>query len=212
MPLPSDGLEEQAACLGIAGITGYRAVFADGSVRGLNVLVHGATGGVGAIAAQMAHRDGARVFGSVRRKDQLAAARALGIEEAFLASDPLLFSKLHEAAPDGIHRIAEIDFSDHIALNARVLAIGGVVSSYYSSDPQPRIPYWQLGFADVTLRLLGSDDFPPQVKTDAAVALTDALVQGDLRIDIAARLPLADIAHAHELVEQSVGGRVLLEI
>jgi NADPH:quinone reductase len=212
VPLPSDGLEEQAACLGIAGITGYRAVFADGSVRGLNVLVHGATGGVGAIAAQMAHRDGARVFGSVRRKDQLAAARALGIEEAFLASDPLLFSKLHEAAPDGVHRIAEIDFSDHIALNARLLAIGGVVSSYYSSDPQPRIPYWQLGFADVTVRLLGSDDFPPQVKTDAAVALTDALVQGDLRIDIAARLPLADIAHAHELVEQRIGGRVLLEI
>ena len=40
-------LAEQAACLGIAGITGYRAVFADGSVRGLHVLVHGATGGLG---------------------------------------------------------------------------------------------------------------------------------------------------------------------
>src|SRR5579885_1316007 len=43
-------LEEQAACLGIAGITGYRALFADGPVAGLVVLVHGAAGGVGSIA------------------------------------------------------------------------------------------------------------------------------------------------------------------
>ena len=51
--------EEQASCLGIAGITGYRAVFADGGVSGLSVLVHGAAGGVGSIATQMARRDGA---------------------------------------------------------------------------------------------------------------------------------------------------------
>jgi len=47
VPLPDAGsdsrnreLAEQAACLGIAAITGYRAVFADGSVEGLVVLVH----------------------------------------------------------------------------------------------------------------------------------------------------------------------------
>lgn len=65
VPLPDAGSEaanrelaEQAACLGIAGITGYRAIFADGSVDGLTVLVHGAAGGVGSIATQMAVRDG----------------------------------------------------------------------------------------------------------------------------------------------------------
>jgi hypothetical protein len=66
----------------------------------------------------------------------------------------------------------------------QVLAVGGVISSYYSSNPQPRIPYWELGFADITLRLLGSDDFHPQVKAQAASALTKALVEGDLRIPI----------------------------
>jgi hypothetical protein len=66
----------------------------------------------------------------------------------------------------------------------QVLAVGGVISSYYSSNPQPRIPYWELGFADITLRLLGSDDFHPQVKAQAASALTMALVEGDLRIPI----------------------------
>lgn len=63
-------LAEQGTCLGIAGITGYRAVFADGPVRGLNVLVHGAAGGVGSIATQMARRDGAHVIAVVRDHDQ----------------------------------------------------------------------------------------------------------------------------------------------
>jgi NADPH2:quinone reductase len=63
-------LGEQAACLGIAGITAHRAVFADGGVDGLTVLVHGAVGGVGSIATQMARRDGGRVIAVVRDGQQ----------------------------------------------------------------------------------------------------------------------------------------------
>ena len=87
-----------------------------------------------------------------------------------------------------------------------------MISSYYSSSDDPHIPYWKLGFADTTLRLLGSDDFLPAVKAQAANDLTAALVDGSLRSKIAARVPLEDIARAHELVEQSAGGRVIVEI
>jgi len=58
VPLPSKpggaplgALGAQASCLGIAGITAHRAIFADGPVTGLAVLVHGAAGGVGSIGA-----------------------------------------------------------------------------------------------------------------------------------------------------------------
>lgn len=97
-------------------------------------------------------------------------------------------------------------------MDAAVIAVGGVISSYYSSQDRPTIPYWQLGFADVTLRLLDSDDFAPSVKAQAARELTDALVDGSLRMNIAARFPLGEIAHAHELVEQGAGGRVLVQL
>jgi NADPH:quinone reductase len=60
--------------------------------------------------------------------------------------------------------------------------------------------------------LLGSDDFPPAVKADAAAQLTDALLDGALRSRIAEGVPLQDIACAHELVEQGAAGRVILEI
>ncbi len=77
VPLPEAArsqpdLLEQAACLGIAGITGHRAVFAAGPVAGLDVLVWGAASGVGAVALQMAHRAGARVLAVVRRRGAVA--------------------------------------------------------------------------------------------------------------------------------------------
>ena len=217
VPLPDGaGLQpdllEQAACLGIAGITGYRAVFAGGPVAGLDVLVWGAAAGVGAVALQMAHRAGARVLAVVRRADQLPSVRAMGAAEAWLVDDPALVDQIRRAAPEGVHRIAEVDFAAHIDVDAAVIATGGVISAYYSSVDTPGIPYWTLAFADVSLRLLGSDDFPPAVKAEAAQELTAALLEGRLRATIAALLPLDDIALAHEQVERGAGGRVLLSL
>jgi NADPH:quinone reductase len=209
---PVEDLDEQAACLGIAGITAHRAVFADGSVDGLVVVVHGAVGGVGSIAAQLARRDGALVIAVVRDGDQVARAQRLGARHVLLGDGPDLSRRIGELAPDGVDRIAEVDFGSHIDLDAGVLAVGGVISSYASSADRPAIPYWDLGFKDATLRLLGSDDFSPTVKAIAAQALTDALVTGDLRADIAQRLPLEAIASAHELVEGGARGRVVIDL
>ena len=204
-------LAEQAACLGIAGITGYRSVFADGPVAGLQVLVHGAVGGVGAIATQMARRDGATVI-AVVRAGQEERARALGASHVLDSARPDLAEAVRAIAPNGVDRIADVDFGAHIDLNAQIVAIGATISSFATSVEVPTIPYWTLGFADTCLRLLGSDDFAPSVKAHAAAELTDALVGNALHSVIADRVPLDRIAEAHELVEAGAGGRVLVEI
>jgi NADPH2:quinone reductase len=210
-PNQAGALAEQAACLGIAGITAHRAIFGDGSVAGLDVLIHGAAGGVGSIATQLAKRDRARVIAVVRR-GQEARALELGADHVFLADAPDLADQIRDVAPNGVDRVAEVDFASHIDLDASVIAVGGVISSYSSSDDHPAIPYWQLGFADTTVRLLGSDDFPAAVKAIAATDLTDALVEGSLRSSIAARVPLAEIATAHELIERGARGRVVVVV
>jgi NADPH2:quinone reductase len=207
----NSNLAEQAACLGIAGITGYRAVFADGPVTGLRVLVHGAAGGVGSIATQMAVRDGARVI-AVVRPAQLQRAEELGASHVFSSDDPDLAATIRAVAPNGVNRIAEVDLADHVDLDGDVIAVGGVISSYYSSADRPTLPYWKLSFPDTTLRLLGSDEFPPDVKAHAAQELTAALIDGSVRSVIAQRVPLAEIARAHELVEGGVDGRVIVTI
>ncbi|MBF6415551.1 MDR/zinc-dependent alcohol dehydrogenase-like family protein [Nocardia cyriacigeorgica] len=212
VPLPEQASAEQAAGLGIAGITGYRAVFADGPVDGLHVLVYGAAGGVGSIATHMAARGGAHVLAVVRTPDQQDAVRGYGVTATFLDSDPDLAARIRDIAPEGVHRIAEVDFAAHIDLNADLIAVGATISSYYSGQDRPEIPYWKLGFADTTLRLLGSDDFPPQAKAGAAAELTAALVEGALTVRIAHRLPLDRIADAHEQIEHGAHGRVILSL
>lgn len=204
--------DEQASCLGIAGITAHRAVFADGPVTGLTVLIHGATGGVGSIATQLALRDGATVLAVVRTDEQVREAQQLGAHHAFRNDDPDLAAKVAAVAPNGVNHIAEVDFAGHINLNAEILAIGGALCSYSTSNDHPSIPYWTLGFKDTTVRLLGSDDFPTQVKAEAARALTSALLDGSLHSRIASRYPLDHIADAHAAVESGSNGRIVIEI
>ncbi|MCW2983761.1 MAG: hypothetical protein JWR63_1331 [Conexibacter sp.] len=210
IPLPEAVSDDTGACLGIAGITAHRAVFADGPLTGKTVLVSGALGGVGSIALQLARWGGAHVIGTVRHAADAERVRELGAHHAFAAADGDLAEKIAAVAPGGVDRIAEVDFAGNIALDAQVLAVGGTVASYASASPMPQLPYWTLGFADATLRLLGSDDFPAAAAQDAARDLTACAAAGAMAIPISARFTLDDIAAAHQAVEDGPGGRVVV--
>jgi NADPH:quinone reductase len=69
---------EQAASLPVAGLTALRALRLGGAVLGRNVLVTGATGGVGQFAVQLAVAAGANVTAQVSHPDREARARELG--------------------------------------------------------------------------------------------------------------------------------------
>ena len=69
----------EAAALPLGGLTAYQAVRALRVVAGETVLVHGAAGGVGSLAAQIARARGARVLGTASR-DDYDYLRSLGVE------------------------------------------------------------------------------------------------------------------------------------
>jgi NADPH2:quinone reductase len=75
------------------------------------------------------------------------------------------------------------------------------LSTYATDVDTPPIPFWHLLFKNIRLDFLGSDDFPPEEKTKAALAINEALVAGWAGFDIAQRFPLEEIAGAHERVE-----------
>jgi NADPH:quinone reductase-like Zn-dependent oxidoreductase len=68
--LPANVSFAQAATLPVAGLTALRALRLGGSLLGSNVLVTGATGGVGQIAVQLAARSGAHVTGTSRHPER----------------------------------------------------------------------------------------------------------------------------------------------
>ncbi|MFI7121777.1 NADP-dependent oxidoreductase [Amycolatopsis sp. NPDC049868] len=79
-PLPTGIDHTTAAALPISGLTAWQALFEHGRLEtGQTVLIHGAAGGVGSIAVQLAREAGARVVGTGRAADRKRAL-ALGVD------------------------------------------------------------------------------------------------------------------------------------
>jgi NADPH:quinone reductase len=210
--LPDGVSDELGACLGIPGITAHRAVFADGPVAGMTVLVQGVLGGVGALAAQLARRGGATVIGTVRQRGDLQRVNASAVEHVVAVKQPDPAGAIQAYAPDGVDRIVEVAFSDNVDLDAAVAKNGAVIAAYATRRDRPDFPFWPLLFDNVIIRLLGSDDFPAEAKQRAAADLTAAARDGALAIPVGAPLPLERVAEAHDRVDAGVHERILLAI
>ncbi|RAO44803.1 L-threonine 3-dehydrogenase [Micromonospora saelicesensis] len=96
-PLAADIDHAVAAALPISGLTAWQALFDHAHLApGQTVLIHGAAGGVGSIAVQLAREVGAHVIGTGRADDR-DVALALGAQ-TFV-----------DLAADDLHQVGEVD-------------------------------------------------------------------------------------------------------
>ncbi|MET7749709.1 NADP-dependent oxidoreductase [Micromonospora sp. NPDC005367] len=96
-PLAADIDLTVAAALPISGLTAWQGLFDHGRLTaGQSVLIHGAAGGVGSIAVQLAREVGARVIGTGRAEDR-DVALGLGAQ-TFL-----------DLAVDDLRQVGEVD-------------------------------------------------------------------------------------------------------
>ncbi|WP_217569503.1 NADPH:quinone reductase [Streptomyces sp. GbtcB7] len=212
VPLPDHLGDELGASLGIPGITAHRTVFGDGPVDGRTVLVHGVLGGVGSLAAQLARWGGATVLATVRRGDDLNRVDPAVVSHAVALDSADPAAAIRTYTPQGVDRIIEVALSDNADLDTAVAATDAVIAAYATRADRTEIPFWPMLFNNVTLRLLGSDDFPAEARRQAARDLTAAAAVGALTVDVGDRYPLEDIAKAHDRVDAGGRGRVLVTI
>jgi NADPH2:quinone reductase len=211
-PLPENVSPEEGACLGIPGITAHRAVFVGGAVTGRTVLVQGAGGAVGMCAVALARHGGAYVIGTVRSSAEEPTARTAGAHEVVL-NDKGLVERMKALAPDGVDHIVEVAFGANIDADVEMLKMDGSIGAYATDNATPKIPFWLMVFKNLRVFFLGSDDFPAEAKVAATRDLNDTLRSGWSGFEIGERIPLSDIARAHELVEHPVRrGRVVLTV
>jgi NADPH2:quinone reductase len=188
VPLPDGVSFEQGACLGIPAITAHRCVHVAGPVEARTVLVQGGAGAVGVCAVQLARRAGALVIATVRSSTDEAVADRAGANHVIRPGADVS-EGVRALTPQGVHHIVEVAFGANIATDLELLAVAGSVATYATDVETPAIPFWPLLFKNIRIDFLGSDDFPPEEKTKAVLAINDALVAGWTGLEIGERFP-----------------------
>lgn len=215
VPLPAEASFEEGACLGIPAMTAHRCVMADGPVAGQTVLVTGGAGRVAGYAIQWAAQAGARVIATASNKEDQAFCRQAGAFEVVNHRQPDWAAQvLQSNGGRRVDRVVEVDFGANLPTLLEVTRTGGTIAAYASmSDPQPRLPFYRMMYLDLTVRLVIVYDMPESAKQLAVEAIVRALRNGALRHRIAHRIPLAEAARAHALIEEGgFRGSVILSI
>ena len=215
VPLPDAADFATGACLGIPAMTAHRCVFADGPVSGQSVLVTGGAGRVGNMAIQWASGAGARVLATASNPEDAEACRRAGAEVVVNHRDPGWGQMAVEAnGGDKLDRVVELDFGQNLHETLAAVRVGGAIAAYGSiAEPEPRMPFYRMMYLDLLLRTIIVYEMPEPAKTQAVQDINRALNAGQLQPRVAQRLSLAEVARAHELVEQGAcRGSVVIEM
>jgi NADPH2:quinone reductase len=211
-PLPAKVSFARGAAMGTPYATAYRALFQRAHAKpGETVLVHGASGGVGTAAVQLARARGLRVLGTAGSDEGLKLAREQGAHEAFDHRASERFEQILQAtAGRGVDVILEMLANVNLGKDLTILAKNGrvvVIGSRGSVEINPRDTMQRE--ADVRGMILPNT--PPAELASIHAALVAGLENGTLRPVIGKEFPLADAAHAHRAVmEPGSFGKVVL--
>lgn len=199
VPAPTRIPLADAAGLPSAGLTAWQALFEAGRLHaGQRVAVNGAGGPVGGYAVQLAKRAGAHVVATASPRSR-ESVRASGADEIVDHTTTSLLDALAEPV-DVLLNLAPITAERFADLAARVRD-GGVVVSTTPMVETPSDP--RRGVRAETVYLHPDADVLAQL-----VALVDS---GDVRVEIARRVPLQDLPALHEQAEAGqVHGKVVV--
>ena len=178
----------------LAGLTAYQALVETLDVRaGERVLVHAAAGGVGQFAVQIAAARGCQVVGTASAGNH-EALRELGVSEVIDYHQGPVSGQLKEPVD------AVLDLVGGDALKDAPLQVKDTsrVASVIEADT-----VLDLGGRYVFVR-------PERDHLEALARLVD---DGALRVQIAERFPLEQIAEAHRLSEQGhTRGKIVVTV
>jgi len=211
-PLPEKISFAQGAAINIPYVTAYRALFQLArSMPGEIVLVHGATGGVGIAAVQLARAAGMQVIGTGGSE----RGRNLVIEQG-------AHHVLDHRAPDyldqiqaltrgrGVDVVLEMLANVNLGKDLRILAMHGrivVIGSRGRVEIDPRDAMTR----DASISGMLLFNMTPQETAPIHAALFAGLENGTISPVIGKQIPLAEAPRAHrEIMEPGAYGKIIL--
>lgn len=216
-PIPSAlSFDETAGAL-VQFVTAYSCLHHCGQLEaGDRVLVHGAAGGVGSSAVQLAAGGGAEVYATASATEKLEFAAKLGadhlinyVESDFGAEiERLTDGEGVDIVLDGVGGTTSERSVDALSTFGRLVSIGCVSGE----EGCPDLSIIRKSHASILGYHLGVtvEQRPDRVRS-AVSAVFSGLADGDLELSIDRRVPLRDARRAHEHLEsRNSKGKLLL--
>ncbi|NBH04186.1 medium chain dehydrogenase/reductase family protein [Amycolatopsis sp. SID8362] len=229
VPVP-DGLDAaEAETFVVNGITAWQMLHRHAKVRpGGTILVHGASGGVGSTLVQLARAAGITVIGTASARN-LDVVTALGATALDYRGD--VPARVRELAPGGVDAVFDHVGGSGIVDSFRLLAPGGALIAYGSAATKDTPGNSRLPVLKLFARLLWWNAMPNRRRahfynvwggkrnlarfrahlTEDLTAVFDLAAKGQLKAQVAARIPLSEAGKALALAESgTVTGKVVL--
>jgi NADPH:quinone reductase-like Zn-dependent oxidoreductase len=191
---------EEAGALPLAGLTAWQIVVDTINLQaGDDLLVHGAAGGVGHLAVQVAKARGANVFGTAR-SEQAEQLRALGVDR--------VIDYREERFEDLVSELdAVIDFPGvYGERSLEVLRPGGLLVSVPSGASEELAGKAKESGRRATGFLVEPDPV-------GLAGLCHLIEDGRLRVQVDRVFELEDVAAAHRAAEEHHGGgKIVLRV
>lgn len=210
--LPRDITLSQGAGLGIPYFTAHRALFQIARVTaGQTLLIHGASGGVGIAALQLARAAGLTVIGTAGTEAGRALVADEGAHFVLDHHDEAESQQLMELTGQrGADVILEMLANRNLARDITLIAKGGhilVVGSRGSIELDPRA----LMLREASISGVFYYNATPEEKAATFSAIGRGLEAGHLCPVVGAELPLAEAARAHEdILRAGSHGKIVL--
>ncbi|HEY1307528.1 MAG TPA: NADPH:quinone reductase [Vicinamibacterales bacterium] len=211
-PLPDRISFQQGAALGVPYATAWRALFIRAHARaGETLLVHGASGGVGAGAVQIARAHGLRVIATAGTPEGIALVRNHGAHHVLNHREPDYLQHVlpltgNKGVDIVLEMLANVNLDqdlDVLGMHGRVVVIGS--RGRVEIDPRKTMPR-DGAILGMTLFNATREEFH-----EIHSGLIAGLENGALNPAIGKEFPLADAVKAHvEVMEGRALGKIVL--
>lgn len=211
-PLPEKISFRQGAAINVPYATAYRALFQLAKATPTEtVLIHGATGGVGIAATQLARSAGMKIIGTGGTERGRILLTQQGAHHVLDHRAPNHLDQIQPLTEgQGVDVILEMLANVNLEKDLRVLAMGGrvvVIGSRGRIEIDPRDTMMR----DASIMGMLLFNVSPKESSIIHAALGAGLENGTLRPVIGKEMPLGEAPRAHrEIMESGAYGKIIL--
>jgi len=215
-PIPAALSLEEAAVFRGAYSTAYHALLQRGRLaKGDRVLIHGASGGIGIPAIQIAKLFGAEVIATASTDEKRAVCLAEGADHAIDYREGFRDKVMELTGGRGVDIIYDPVNGPTFEESLRCLAWGGriLILGFLGGEPaRARTNYLLIkGIEAIGVRIGGLNEAHPEIAAANTRALLDLAAQGKLKPRIWRRYPLSEATEAVQaLIDRQVIGKAVV--